>query len=78
VERFRRANPLRDVDNLNPKPANFAARDGALGNTEMIVGELAITAGDRAQTRINRDGINNRERWTFSDADAQRSNTHMP
>ncbi len=60
----------RDVDDLNHQARELRREAGALGDSEVIVGERAFAAGDRVQTRINRDGISNRERWDVLDADA--------
>jgi conjugative relaxase-like TrwC/TraI family protein len=60
----------RDVDDLNHQARQLRREDGALGGAEVIVGERAFAAGDRVQTRVNRDGISNRERWDILDADA--------
>lgn len=60
----------RDVDDLNHQARELRRIEGALGEAEVIVGERAFAAGDRVQTRINRDGISNRERWDVLGADA--------
>ncbi len=60
----------RDVDDLNHRARELRREEGALGDAEVIVGERAFAAGDRVQTRINRDGISNRERWDVLNADA--------
>jgi conjugative relaxase-like TrwC/TraI family protein len=59
----------RDVDNLNHQARELRRQAGALGDSEVIVGERAFAVGDRVQTRINRNGISNRERWDVLDAD---------
>lgn len=53
----------RDVDYLNDQARELRRAEGQLGAAEVIVGERAIAAGDRVQTRINREGVANRERW---------------
>jgi hypothetical protein len=53
----------RDVDFLNDRAHGLRREADALGAAEVIVGERAIAAGDRVQTRINREGVANRERW---------------
>lgn len=53
----------RDVDYLNDSARELRCEAGALGAAEVIVGERAFAAGDRVQTRINREGAVNRERW---------------
>ena len=53
----------RDVDYLNDKARELRRVEGQLGAAEVIVGERAFAAGDRVQTRINREGVANRERW---------------
>lgn len=53
----------RDVDYLNDQARELRRAEGQLGAAEVIVGERAIAAGDRIQTRINREGVANRERW---------------
>ena len=60
----------RDVDDLNHQARELRREEGALGASEVIVGERAFAAGDRVQTRVNRDGISNRERWDVLDADS--------
>jgi len=60
----------RDVDHLNDQARELLREDGALADAEVIVGERAFAAGDRVQTRINREGVCNRERWDVLDADA--------
>ena len=60
----------RDVDYLNDQARELIREDGALGDADVIVGERAYAAGDRVQTRINREGVYNRERWDVLDADA--------
>ncbi|MFP5388328.1 MAG: MobF family relaxase, partial [Thermoleophilia bacterium] len=60
----------RDVSYLNDRVRELRLEQGALGEAEMIVGERAFAAGDRVQTRINREGVSNRERWDVLDADA--------
>lgn len=60
----------RDVDYLNDRARELRRDEGALGVSEVIVGERAFAAGDRVQTRINREGVFNRERWDVLDADA--------
>jgi hypothetical protein len=46
--------------------------EGRLGDAEVIVGERALAAGDRVQTRINFNNpkVDNRERWDVIDVDA--------
>ena len=58
-----------DVDYLNDQARELRRAAGALGQSEVIVGERAFAAGDRVQTRINRDGVANRERWEVLAAD---------
>ena len=58
------------VDFLNDHARELRRDAGALGSAEVIVGERPFAAGDRVQTRINRDGVFNRERWDVIDADA--------
>jgi conjugative relaxase-like TrwC/TraI family protein len=53
----------RDVDYLNDCARELRRESGALGEAEVIVGERAFAVGDRVQTRINREGVHNRERW---------------
>lgn len=53
----------RDVDYLNDRARELRREADALGAAEVIVGERAFAAGDRVQTRINREGVANRERW---------------
>jgi conjugative relaxase-like TrwC/TraI family protein len=53
----------RDVDYLNDTARELRREAGALGEAEVIVGERAVAVGDRVQTRINREGVFNRERW---------------
>ena len=53
----------RDVDYLNDQARELRRAEGQLGDAELIVGEGAIAAGDRVQTRINAEGVANRERW---------------
>jgi len=60
----------RDVDALNHQARELRRAMGALGAAEVIVGECAFAPGDRVQTRVNWDGISNRERWDVLDADA--------
>ncbi len=60
----------RDVSYLNECARELRREQGALGDSEVIVGESAFAAGDRVQTRINREGVSNRERWDVLDADA--------
>ena len=60
----------RDVDHLNDQARELRREEGSLGEAEVIVGERAFAAGDRVQTRINREGVSNRERWDVLDADA--------
>ena len=60
----------RDVDYLNDSARELRREQGALGSAEVIVGERAFAAGDRVQTRINREGATNRERWDVLDVDA--------
>ncbi len=60
----------RDVDDLNHQARELRRAEGALGDAEVIVGGRPFAAGDRVQTRINRDGISNRERWDVLDVDA--------
>jgi conjugative relaxase-like TrwC/TraI family protein len=60
----------RDVDDLNHQARELRREAGALGIAEVVVGERAFAAGDRVQTRVNWDGISNRERWDVLDADA--------
>jgi conjugative relaxase-like TrwC/TraI family protein len=60
----------RDVDYLNDSARELCREAGALGDAEVIVGERAFAAGDRVQTRINREGALNRERWDVLAVDA--------
>lgn len=60
----------RDVDYLNDSARELRREQGALGDAEVIVGERAFAAGDRVQTRINREGVTNRERWDVLGVDA--------
>jgi conjugative relaxase-like TrwC/TraI family protein len=60
----------RDVSYLNDCARELRREQGALGDSEVIVGERAFSAGDRVQTRVNREGVSNRERWDVVDADA--------
>jgi conjugative relaxase-like TrwC/TraI family protein len=60
----------RDVDYLNDSARELRREAGALGDAEVIVGERAFAAGDRVQTRINREGAVNRERWDVLSVDA--------
>ncbi len=60
----------RDVDHLNDSARELRRETGALGEAEVIVGERAFAAGDRIQTRINREGAVNRERWDVLAVDA--------
>ncbi len=60
----------RDVEYLNDQARELRREEGKLGEAEVIVGERGITAGDRVQTRINRRGIDNRERWDVLSVDA--------
>jgi conjugative relaxase-like TrwC/TraI family protein len=60
----------RDVDYLNDTARELRREQGALGSAEVIVGERAFAAGDRVQTRINREGATNRERWDVLGVDA--------
>lgn len=60
----------RDVDYLNDSARELRREAGALGEAEVIVGERAFAAGDRVQTRINREGAVNRERWDVLAVDA--------
>ncbi|MGH2976265.1 MAG: AAA family ATPase, partial [Solirubrobacterales bacterium] len=60
----------RDVDYLNDRACELRREQGELGEREVIVGERAFAVGDRVQTRINREGALNRERWEVSGADA--------
>lgn len=60
----------RDVDYLNEQARELRRAAGALGENEVSVGERAFAAGDRVQTRINREGVANRERWEVTAADA--------
>ena len=53
----------RDVDFLNDCARELRRESGALGETEISVGGRAFAVGDRVQTRINREGVFNRERW---------------
>lgn len=59
----------RDVSYLNDCAREMRREQGALGEAEVIVAERAFAAGDRVQTRINREGASNRERWDVLDAD---------
>ena len=58
-----------DVDDLNHQARELRRSEGALGAAEVIVGERAFAAGDRVQTRINKEGVTNRERWDVTGAD---------
>jgi conjugative relaxase-like TrwC/TraI family protein len=60
----------RDVSYLNGCAREMRRELGALGEGEVVVGERAFAAGDRVQTRLNREGVSNRERWEVLDADA--------
>jgi conjugative relaxase-like TrwC/TraI family protein len=60
----------RDVEYLNDSARELRRETGALGDAEVIVGERAFAAGDRVQTRINREGAVNRERWDVLAVDA--------
>jgi conjugative relaxase-like TrwC/TraI family protein len=60
----------RDVDYLNDSARELRREAGALGDAEVIVGERAFAVGDRVQTRINREGAANRERWDVLAVDA--------
>jgi conjugative relaxase-like TrwC/TraI family protein len=60
----------RDVDYLNDSARELRREAGALGDAEVIIGERAFAAGDRVQTRINREGAVNRERWGVLMVDA--------
>jgi conjugative relaxase-like TrwC/TraI family protein len=60
----------RDVDYLNDQARELRRAEGRLGAAEVIVGERAIAAGDRVQTRINREGVANRERWDVVDVNS--------
>ncbi|MET0305199.1 MAG: MobF family relaxase [Solirubrobacterales bacterium] len=60
----------RDVDYLNDQARELLRQEGAFGDAEVIVGERPFAAGDRVLTRINREGVYNRERWEVLDADA--------
>ncbi|HEX8753476.1 MAG TPA: MobF family relaxase [Solirubrobacterales bacterium] len=60
----------RDVDYLNDTARELRREAGALGENEVIVGERAFAIGDRVQTRINREGAYNRERWDVTGVDA--------
>jgi conjugative relaxase-like TrwC/TraI family protein len=59
----------RDVGWLNEAARELRASEGALGKAEVIVGERPFAAGDRVQTRINRPGVDNRERWEVTGVD---------
>ncbi|MGC1853654.1 MAG: MobF family relaxase [Solirubrobacterales bacterium] len=60
----------RDVDYLNDQARELRREEGALGSAEVIVGERPFAAGDRVQTRANKEGVCNRERWDVLDVDA--------
>ncbi len=60
----------REVDWLNEAARELRAAEGALGREEVIVGERALAVGDRVQTRLNRRGVDNRERWEVTGVDA--------
>jgi conjugative relaxase-like TrwC/TraI family protein len=60
----------RDVEYLNDQARELRRAEGKLGEAEVIVGERAIAAGDRVQTRVNDRGIDNRERWDVLAVDA--------
>lgn len=60
----------RDVDELNQIAREVLLAEGALGEAEVIVGEQPFAVGDLVLTRINRGGVNNRERWEVVGADA--------
>jgi len=60
----------RDVEYLNDRARELRREEGALGEAEVIVGERAFAAGERILTRINREGVCNRERWDVFAADA--------
>lgn len=53
----------RDVDYLNEQARELRRAEGHLGAAELIVGGHPFAAGDRVQTRINGEGVANRERW---------------
>ncbi|MEZ5078116.1 MAG: MobF family relaxase [Solirubrobacterales bacterium] len=59
----------RDVDYLNDQARELRRAAGALGENEVIVGERGFASGDRVQTRINSEGVANRERWEVLAAD---------
>ena len=60
----------REVDWLNEAARQLRAAGGALGPEEVIVGERPFAVGDRVQTRLNRSGVDNRERWEVTGVDA--------
>lgn len=60
----------RDVDYLNDQAHELRRQEGALGDAEVIVGERAFAAGDPVLTRVNKEGVYNRERWEVLEADA--------
>jgi conjugative relaxase-like TrwC/TraI family protein len=60
----------RDVEWLNEAARQLLAAEGALGEAEVIVGERAFAVGDRVLTRLNRPGVDNRERWEVTGVDA--------
>jgi len=62
----------RDVDYLNERARELRRETGALGEAEVTVGERAFAAGDRVQTRINREGVINRERWDVVAVNSQK------
>lgn len=53
----------RDVDYLNDQARELRRAEGQLGDAEVFVGGRPFAVGDRVQTRINVDGVANRERW---------------
>lgn len=59
----------RDVDYLNDRARELRHELGELGESEVIIGERPFAAGDLVQTRINREGALNRERWEVRSAD---------
>ena len=59
----------RDVDYLNEMARELRQAAGALGESEVIAGERPFAVGDRVQTRVNREGVSNRERWEVTGAD---------
>jgi len=59
----------RDVDYLNDRARELRRAESQLGEAEVLVGECAVAVGDRVQTRINREGVTNRERWDVIDVD---------